>query len=580
MKTIFKHKFLAGAALFAALFAAASCEDNDTGLKVTEDVPYADKTLYEVLNEQDDLTSFMEVINACGPEFADSLFNQSRVYTVFAPVNEAMDAMKEELVAKLQNEDEREQVLKTFVRAHVANHLRPANGVLEEGNRIMMLNDKKTEFTGSYSDGYEFDNVRIVEPNIRAWNGIVHKLEAPVEYKHSIWEFLAVDSEEMDGYKVDSLANYLYSFNVREFDEYQSVLGPVVNGEQTYLDSVFVVSNKWLNPYSGVGYIDLEDSIYTMYVPTNDVWNEYMALADSYFKYDCDAFMPATLDTTILDSLRNYYPRINFIKYLSYSEGERKYIEAKHPDSISPAYLSDYPRKVFPKSQLENEHVVFEKQMSNGLFKIVDKFPYSPLDLWLDTIKLEAENHEMRFACTAQNNGKVLAGKLQINREDSLLLDAEISGSYYFEAVGAMSTENIEVQFRIPNVMSTKYRVAMIVVPKHIVNPRVPAEELLPTYFNVNITQAGSGTLYNYENGIDNKWDLFSKGNVVDTLFLIDEKGEPAIIDVPACEYYKLSSYKDYSTTMTVSSKSRRGKSYDNTIRLDAILLIPVLEEE
>lgn len=578
MKTIFKHKFLAGAALFAALFAAASCEDNDTGLKVTEDFPYADKTLYQVLNEQDDLTSFMEVIKACGPEFADSLFNQSRVYTVFAPVNEAMDAMKEELVAKLQNEDEREQVLKTFVRAHVANHLRPANGVLEEGNRIMMLNDKKTEFTGSYSDGYEFDNVRIVEPNIRAWNGIVHKLEAPVEYKHSIWEFLAVDSEEMDGYKVDSLANYLYSFNVRDFDEYQSVLGPIVNGEQTYLDSVFVVSNKWLNPYSGVGYIDLEDSIYTMYVPTNDVWNEYMALADSYFKYDCDAFMPATLDTTILDSLRNYYPRINFIKYLSYSEGERKYIEAKHPDSISPAYLGDnpLPRKVFPKSQLENEHVVFEKQMSNGFFKIVDKFPYSPLDLWLDTIKLEAENNEMRFECSATNIDNIPAGKLQINREDSLLLDAEISGSYYFEALPAKSTDGIDVQFRIPNVMSTKYRVALIVVPKHIANPRVPAEELLPTYFNVNITQAGSGSLYSYEG----KWELCSKGNVVDTLYLIDEKGEPAIIDVPACEYYKLSSNKDYSTTMTVSSKYKRGLKMDTSIRLDAILLIPVLEEE
>lgn len=577
MKTIFKHKFLAGAALFAALFAAASCEDNDTGLKVTEDVPYADKTLYEVLNEQDDLTSFMEVINACGPEFADSLFNQSRVYTVFAPVNEAMDAMKEELVAKLQNEDEREQVLKTFVRAHVANHLRPANGVLEEGNRIMMLNDKKTEFTGSYSDGYEFDNVRIVEPNIRAWNGIVHKLEAPVEYKHSIWEFLAVDSEEMDGYKVDSLANYLYSFNVREFDEYQSVLGPVVNGEQTYLDSVFVVSNKWLNPYSGVGYIDLEDSIYTMYVPTNDVWNEYMALADSYFKYDCDAFMPATLDTTILDSLRNYYPRINFIKYLSYSEGERKYIEAKHPDSISPAYLSDYPRKVFPKSQLENEHVVLEKQMSNGFFKIVDKFPYSPLDLWLDTIKLEAENNEMRFECSAPNNSNILAGKLQINREDSLLLNSEVSGSYYFEAIPSKVTDGVIVDFRIPNVMSTKYKVALIVLPKHIANPRVTAEELMPTYFNVKITQAGSGTLYEYT---DNKFT--NRENVVDTLFLIDDKGEPAIIDIPACEYYKLSSYKDYSTTITVSSinPGRSVPRKDTSIRLDAILLIPVLEEE
>lgn len=576
MKTIFKHKFLAGAALFAALFAVSSCEDTDTGLKVTDEVPYADKTLYEVLNEQDDLTSFMEVINACGPEFSDSLFNQSRVYTVFAPVNETMDAVKEELVARLQNEDEREQVLKTFVRAHVANHLRPANGVLEAGNRIMMLNNKKTEFTGSYSDGYMFDDARITVPNIRAWNGIVHKLESPVEYKHSVWEFLAVGSDEMDGYKVDSLANYLYSFNVREFDEYQSVLGPIVNGVQTYLDSVFTESNKWLNPYVGVGNINLEDSIYTMYVPTNDVWNEYMALADSYFKYDCEAFIPTSLDTTILDSLRNYYPRINFIKYLSYSEGERKYIESKHPDSISPAYLGDYPRKVFPKSQLENEHVVFEKQMSNGFFKIVDKFPYSPLDLWLDTIKLEAENNEMRFQCSAPNNSSILAGKLQINREDSLLLDAEISGNYYFEALPEKSTSGIDVDFRIPDVMSTKYKVALIVVPKHIVNPRVKPEELMPTNFNVRITQAGSGTLYEYTGK-----NLTSKENVVDTLFLIDDKGEPAIIDVPACEYYRLGSNKDYSTTMTVSTKYFRGvKKQDTTMRLDAILLIPVLEEE
>ncbi|MBR5860567.1 MAG: hypothetical protein IKY71_04390 [Bacteroidaceae bacterium] len=98
MKTIFKHKFLAGAVALATIFATSSCEDTDTGLKVTGDVPYADKTLYEVLNAQEDLTSFMEVVNACGAECADSLFNKSRVYTVWAPVNEALSEIKDGLI--------------------------------------------------------------------------------------------------------------------------------------------------------------------------------------------------------------------------------------------------------------------------------------------------------------------------------------------------------------------------------------------------------------------------------------------------------------------------------------------------
>lgn len=68
MKTIFKNRILAGALMLASLFAAASCEDNEMGLKVTPETPYADKTLYEVLNGQEDLTSFMEVLNACGAQ--------------------------------------------------------------------------------------------------------------------------------------------------------------------------------------------------------------------------------------------------------------------------------------------------------------------------------------------------------------------------------------------------------------------------------------------------------------------------------------------------------------------------------
>ena len=86
MNTIFKHKILAGAMLFGAMFLASSCDDSE-GLKVTPEFPNADKTMFEVISSDSELTDFMAVLNACGAHCADSLFNKTRVYTLWAPVN-------------------------------------------------------------------------------------------------------------------------------------------------------------------------------------------------------------------------------------------------------------------------------------------------------------------------------------------------------------------------------------------------------------------------------------------------------------------------------------------------------------
>lgn len=577
MKTIFKHKILAGAVALATIFAASSCEDTVTGLKVTPDVPNADKTLYEVLKADKELTSFMEVLEACG--CADSLFNVSRVYTVWAPVNEAMEGLKEELLNKIQNEKGgREEVFTRFIMAHVANHLNPANGVLEEGNRVMMLNDKKTPFEGVYgTTGYTFDGSRVIQPNIRAWNGIIHKLEKAVEYKYNIWEFMSLDSESYGGHEIDSLTNYLYSFNERKFDEYGSIKGDIINGVQTYLDSVFVINNKWLNSY-GVGHLNTEDSIYTIYVPTNDVWNEYMAVAETYFNYDYEFIVPESLDTADIDSFRNYYPRLNFVKYLAYSEGERKYIDAKHPDSISPAYLGDWPRKIFPKEKVENEqHILFKKDMSNGYFRIIDKLPYSPADLWLDTIKVEGENGTMRHEAItgAEVYGNMSAFENQIDKEDSTLVDAKISGNYYFATSDTETSHLAGVTYTVPDVYSTKYKVALIIVPRHITGA---TQSTAPTYLNVYVAQ-NNDTIYKYTD----KKTLKNNPLKLDTLFLPDSKtGEPAVIDFKTCEYFRKSTRDDYGTNISIQvvrDRSHKLGQFDNNIRLDAVMLIPVLEE-
>ena len=100
MNTIFKNRFFAIASLFAMIFAGSSCEDNIVS-QATPEAPNGDKTLYEVIVNDSELTHFVEVLDACNipslknnaeiVSVADSLFNTSKVYTVWAPINGSFD---------------------------------------------------------------------------------------------------------------------------------------------------------------------------------------------------------------------------------------------------------------------------------------------------------------------------------------------------------------------------------------------------------------------------------------------------------------------------------------------------------
>ena len=164
MNTIFKRSFFAVASLFSIFLVCSSCEDN-IGINVTDEAPNADKTLYEVIMNDPELTDFVEVLNACNvrskkrPDeiisVADSLFNTSRVYTVWAPKN----GFNKDSILQRIKAGYREDVMKTFVFSHVANYLKAAKGKYDEkGEYILLLNDKKLIFAGSYDKGYTWTN--------------------------------------------------------------------------------------------------------------------------------------------------------------------------------------------------------------------------------------------------------------------------------------------------------------------------------------------------------------------------------------------------------------------------------------
>jgi hypothetical protein len=70
----------------------------------------------------------------------------------------------------------------------------------------------------------------------------------------------------------------------------------------------------------------------------------------------------------------------------------------------------------------------------------------------------------------------------------------------------------------------------------------------------------------------------------MDTLFFTTD-GEKAIIQPRYSEFYD-GEAKDYNVTLQISSttatnaEKRQGKNFDTSIRIDKILLIPVLDSE
>lgn len=582
MNTIFKKSFFAIASLFAMLFAGSSCVDT-IGIQVTDEVPNADRTLYQVITTDETLTDFVEVLNACNIpsaknpneiiSVADSLFNTSRVYTVWAPANSCMRSMtvdnitvKDSILNRIKD-GYRDDVMNTFVCSHIANYLKAAKGRYdEEGELILMLNNKKTLFMGSYQDGYTFGGNALVEWNNRVKNGIIHKLESKnIEYKYNIWEYIKRYSDMYEGTgdetSVDSVVDYLYSYNDTVFADYLSIPGPIVNGASTYLDSVFVYENDLLNRYGGVGELKNEDSLFTFYLPTNEVWNKMIKQAEKHFNYA----ITQTTNVELVDSLKHHFSRYNFIKYLTYSDNEQKYVKG---DSVMPVQQKEHPRPSFPKA-IFDDIVIASKELSNGRVKVINKFPYTVFDLWHDTIRVEAENTSLIDTenCTDKNI-KLLTPytvwKKDVNKEAG----EEVSGSQYI-VFGDETNSRTQLTYYLPKVKSASYKVALITVPRNITNSKVDLSKYNPV--NLECVVKSYDPAKKQINNRLSVRNIQPAKNRIDTLIL------DGVVTFPVCEYESVTKTEEYTAKIQIKGNNNPNqKKYDNNIRLDAILLIPV----
>lgn len=526
----------------------------------------SNKTLWENISEKSELSDFASILKAHG---YDELLNGNETYTVWAPLNGTYD------IDSIVNTGSSNQLTK-FLQNHIAHNSYIASGSIDE--RIYVLNKKSQSFIGS--GAYSFNGVNIGSANIANRNGVMHILNGYVPFKANIYESLNADT-----YEIDSISNFIHSYDIEELDNNKSTLGPVSNGEQTYLDSVITSSNILIpdanHPYRGYGaYINTEDSSYTMLLPTNKAWNATLAQINNVYK-----FIPKyKYNTTVTE--RNVPTTAAVQSIETTNEVSLDDVQA-YSDSISRLYLManltfndnlTYNRKLKTlatgqtltadsliscmglKCYADDAAALFvgatRVDKSNGAVWITDSLRMQPWMVWNPKIDVETEYSSYQVGTFNATCSQENVSSADRNQD----VPGTISNAYYCMVTPSSSATNPNVSFRLPYVRNTTYNIYAVIVPGNITNKNVTP---LPNIFRASVG-------YNNEDGNLKEVRLIrsieSNPDKVDTLLL-------GKFTFPV-SYYGIDDAYAYLRIQSIVSPSQASK-YDRTIRIDKIMLVP-----
>jgi uncharacterized surface protein with fasciclin (FAS1) repeats len=472
----------------------------------------SDKNLWTTIESTAELGTFAGILKMYG---YDKMLSQSQAYTIFAPNNDALAALD------TSNMD----VPIELIENHVTRYIIPASGY--EPVFIRMLNKKRIVFAYQ-GDSYFFGLAPFASPtkSIVASNGIIHVLDNYETFFPNIWEFLAQRTD------LDSIKNYLYSFNEIIFDEEASIPGSVINGKLTYLDSVFINSNTLL---TRLGSINLEDSSYTMLVPNNTAWTEaYNRIKNDFIYYNAKA--------PVADSLQRANTCFALMQDLIFSNT----IQTSPLDSM--VSTSDntfyYPQYLFNGAE--------KITTSNGSVYITGELKYKAYESWHRKIIVEAERTLGR-----ENTLSTVSIRLA---EDLI----SVSNGMYLQVSPTSTSGNPTVMFEIPNTLSSTYNIYCVFVPGTVNNPDAVGLKPCKVYFNLNYANS-SGTITQQR--------FPASGAIETNPYIMDTVLVASDFKFPTANYGE----EIVTVTLKVFSNVLRSEttSYSRELLLDCILLEP-----
>ncbi len=298
-------------------FAFSSCKD-----RWEEHIDVADAVLRgnlaQHIRANPALSEFSTYLEKTG---YDKILSASKSYTVWAPTNEALQNLDQDIV---RDQDR----LKLFVANHISAQQYFTHTQLPDSSaRVVTLNGKYITWDRTTS---KVDNAYIVDADGYAINGALHIIDAPLQPLMNSWEFLTSteispkQSAFMESLThevfVDSLSVQIGVDPVTGRPVYDSLQGTIqVN---RFLQEAYDISN--------------EDSLYTFIMLTDAAYEEAYNKLEAYFTSSThDSTVQATLWAVTKDlAFKGMYMPENLPDVLLSKFGVKVQIDQQHIDRI------------------------------------------------------------------------------------------------------------------------------------------------------------------------------------------------------------------------------------------------------
>lgn len=551
----------------------------------------ANVTLWENIANDQQLTKFAALASQCNFE---EVLKSPRFYTIWAPVD---DAISDEEFNRLMSSDSA-TIVKQFMQQHMTEYNHPVSSALEN-TTIISLNAKHHPFTQ-----YSFDGFPYVQTNMPSTNGVLHKINGFSKFYNNLYENI----DELIG--CDSIKKYIQKYDEYYLDVNASVIGPLVDGQQTWLDSVLAKRN---NIIRGIMQADLEneDSTYCMLLPTDNAWNAAYTAINPYYNYipKLDYMDLSKNNTTVASSttattakadnpaeaeaeLQDSITCRNLVRDLVFSNWYQPNLPLFNGGSFgaNDSVLTSSFR-FLTNMQQTLDRTVSTSEMSNGVARVVDTLAFHPWETYNPVLVSRRPESTLQVKKLTNHNIPLdsLEGRDSLFSKVPAMFKQWLfpADSRYFSYVAVDSADNQsssskpEFRFALPGVRSTTYHIYVVTVPAQVEKPLAAVK---PYYlrFYLSWTDAANKQQYTVlPEGARSTHEISTDdGTSTATLTYVGDPGRVNVIDLgeftfPAC-YYGLDAYPSLLMmhTKTYTSTSNRNK-YERDIRVAGVYLVP-----
>lgn len=508
MKSIYQNTVKAGLLGAAVLLGFTACTDDHFDIQPS--TVSGSNTIWQNVEANADLDSVAMILGRCkvmksqtdksAKQTYAELLATSQQLTAWLPKNGTFNAKQylDELgsAAVLRAKDEMAgtraeyDVANRFARNHIARFNYESN--MGE-QRIALMNSKIVNYNAGEGT---FNGVKLdaANANILSSNGMLHVLDGESQFAYNIFERLQVDS------RFAKIYGDIDKYNVYTFSSSSSTQGSMNhNGSMEYVDSVWSRTNSLMSD-ARLTYLTDEDSLYVSVIPTGAAYEAARQKLQGLFKYaknynyawDASKRDWTNKGTNALkfntDSLTTYNVTSGILSASSFSVGYNSEgpVTTSNPQAflnhvLTADSLNSSADLVIYNKDKGNVNPIFDGQTaddaikaSNGYIFAVDNYNYDPSYSFIQKMNINGHNTSQVTGSTSEQAQYVTLNNENQNAEvnvDALGVD----NFYYYFPVSGNSQLNID--FKLNNVLSTKYKISIVLLPNRVNINNIRAEE-------------------------------------------------------------------------------------------------------